>query len=276
VKTLTDLTQAQLTTAYGVIAGIPVKITTFNCRSKAQSRLAALLAERNLTEADALLAAGIADDANGHEVAGEPAAEPLPAEPDAAQTAEAAPAPTDADEPVGTNDADQPTEANDDAPVAPTAAEAPPPADPTPEALVPVDAATILTSNKVINDTRDWLVRYLIDSAGLEPETAVLAALRAVDSLKLPEPTQQPQPVAPRQPRTGTKQDIVIEMLRRPEGATIEQMMEATGWLSHTCRGVMAGALKKRLGLNVTSERVRMVGPNKTGAPGSYSVYKIA
>jgi hypothetical protein len=32
--------------------------------------------------------------------------------------------------------------------------------------------------------------------------------------------------------------------------------MSATGWLSHTVRGAIAGALKKKLGLNVTSEKV--------------------
>ena len=45
-------------------------------------------------------------------------------------------------------------------------------------------------------------------------------------------------------------------MLKRPEGATIAQVVEATGWQPHTVRGALAGALKKRLGLEVTSEKV--------------------
>ncbi len=56
--------------------------------------------------------------------------------------------------------------------------------------------------------------------------------------------------------RTGTKQALVVEMLRRPEGATVDQIMEATGWQRHTVRGAFAGALKKKLGLAVTSEKV--------------------
>jgi len=56
--------------------------------------------------------------------------------------------------------------------------------------------------------------------------------------------------------RTGTKQAALIGMLRAPEGATIEEIMTATNWQSHTVRGAMAGALKKRLGLEVTSEKV--------------------
>ncbi len=57
---------------------------------------------------------------------------------------------------------------------------------------------------------------------------------------------------APRQ----TKQQIMIELLRRPEGATIEELTNATEWQSHTVRGAMSGALKKKLGLAVTSEKV--------------------
>ena len=45
-------------------------------------------------------------------------------------------------------------------------------------------------------------------------------------------------------------------MLRRKQGATIAQIVEATGWQPHTVRGAFAGALKKKLGLTVTSEKV--------------------
>lgn len=55
--------------------------------------------------------------------------------------------------------------------------------------------------------------------------------------------------------RAGTKQATLIAMLRRPEGATIEEIMAETQWLGHTVRGAMAGALKKKLGLEVSSEK---------------------
>lgn len=45
-------------------------------------------------------------------------------------------------------------------------------------------------------------------------------------------------------------------MLRAPDGATIEEITTATGWQAHTVRGAIAGALKKKLGLDVTSEKV--------------------
>ncbi|WGG59333.1 DUF3489 domain-containing protein [Brucella intermedia] len=59
-----------------------------------------------------------------------------------------------------------------------------------------------------------------------------------------------------RTPCEGTKQAALIAMLRMPNGATIDEIMAATGWQSHTVRGAMAGALKKKLGLEVSSEKV--------------------
>jgi len=76
-------------------------------------------------------------------------------------------------------------------------------------------------------------------------------------------------------PRAGTKQAKMIELLKRPEGATVEQIAEATGWQKHTIRGAISGALKKRLGLTVEATRTREVGPNKPGARGSSTVYRI-
>lgn len=56
--------------------------------------------------------------------------------------------------------------------------------------------------------------------------------------------------------REHSKQATVVEMLKRPEGTTIAQICEATGWQTHTVRGTFAGTLKKKLGLTITSEKV--------------------
>jgi hypothetical protein len=76
-------------------------------------------------------------------------------------------------------------------------------------------------------------------------------------------------------PHSGTKQALMIEMLKRLQGATVEQIAAATGWQHHTIRGAISGALKKKLGLTVEATRTREVGPNKTGAKGSSTVYRI-
>jgi hypothetical protein len=55
--------------------------------------------------------------------------------------------------------------------------------------------------------------------------------------------------------RPGTKQAQVIDLLRRPQGASIAELIKATGWQRHSVRGIIAGALKKKLGITVTAER---------------------
>ena len=56
-------------------------------------------------------------------------------------------------------------------------------------------------------------------------------------------------------PRAGSKQAQVIGLLQRPEGATIDEMAAAMGWQRHSVRGLISGALKKKLGLPVVSEK---------------------
>jgi hypothetical protein len=77
-----------------------------------------------------------------------------------------------------------------------------------------------------------------------------------VEHQKTKSQKQASKPVSTeRKSREGTKQALVIEMLRRPEGATIAEIVQATSWASHTTRGFMAGALKKKLGLAIDSEK---------------------
>jgi hypothetical protein len=66
--------------------------------------------------------------------------------------------------------------------------------------------------------------------------------------------------------RDNSKQAQVIAMLKRPEGATIASICEATDWQQHTVRGTFAGAFKKKLGLDITS----------TKEAGGERVYRIA
>lgn len=60
--------------------------------------------------------------------------------------------------------------------------------------------------------------------------------------------------------RTDSKQAQLMALLSRPSGASMEQLMETTGWQRHSIRGVVSGVLKKKLGLTVTS---KIVGENR-------------
>ena len=124
------------------------------------------------------------------------------------------------------------------------------------------------------HDDEDWPLTLVATAAGLEaigvePEGASQGATGAPgedaattdadgDEAAPGAPADADGAEAPKTPKTraGTKQAQMIEMLRAPEGATIAEIAEATGWQPHTVRGAIAGALKKRLGLNVVSEKV--------------------
>ena len=67
----------------------------------------------------------------------------------------------------------------------------------------------------------------------------------AIEMLPDPEPQSDAKRLS--------KQDAVIAMLRRPEGATVDEVASATGWQRHTVRGVFSGTLKKKLGLILAS-----------------------
>jgi hypothetical protein len=77
----------------------------------------------------------------------------------------------------------------------------------------------------------------------------------------LPEP--EPQSAA----KGPSKQDAVIAMLRRPEGATVDEVASATGWQRHTVRGVFSGTLKKKLGLTLASAKEERGRVYRIGAP---------
>ena len=69
----------------------------------------------------------------------------------------------------------------------------------------------------------------------------------AIEALPDPEPQSDA--------KRPSKQDEVIAMLRRPEGATVDEVASATGWRRHTVRGVFSGTLKKKLGLTLASAK---------------------
>jgi hypothetical protein len=55
--------------------------------------------------------------------------------------------------------------------------------------------------------------------------------------------------------RKASKTQVCLDHLRRPDGASIEELQAATGWQAHSVRGFMSGMVKKKLGLTLASEK---------------------
>jgi hypothetical protein len=132
----------------------------------------------------------------------------------------------------------------------------------------PAAAATASTSAEADSATNTSAHASKADGAAKRAKTKPAKGkgkAKASTSERTPKPT----------PRAGTKQALMIDLLKRPKGATVEQIAAATGWQRHTIRGAISGALKKKLGLTVEATRTREVGPNKTGARGGSTTYRI-
>jgi Protein of unknown function (DUF3489) len=57
-------------------------------------------------------------------------------------------------------------------------------------------------------------------------------------------------------PRQGSKTAKILALLKRPSGASLSQLQNATGWQAHSVRGFLSGAVKKKMGLRVHVDKL--------------------
>jgi hypothetical protein len=92
------------------------------------------------------------------------------------------------------------------------------------------------------------------EEAGAQPEPDTSASAQASAGLRRKRKGGKAK-AKPSRTRANSKQAQLIEMLKRPEGATIDEIAKKFDWQAHTVRGALAGALKERLGLKVQSDK---------------------
>ena len=120
-------------------------------------------------------------------------------------------------------------------------------------------------------DAPAWFVARSVHSRFvLQPEVASLEEASTALSTSFPlSPGDAVSPASKKKSqgtRSDSKQAKLIEMLKRSDGATIDEIVKKFEWQPHTVRGAIAGALKKKLGLDVQSEKIE----------GRGRVYRIA
>lgn len=79
---------------------------------------------------------------------------------------------------------------------------------------------------------------------------------KARQNPRAPAVAKPPKPAEAQREGRVTKHERLLTLLSQPEGASIEEMMQATKWQQHSVRGFLAGTVKKRLGFPLTSSKL--------------------
>ena len=111
-------------------------------------------------------------------------------------------------------------------------------------------AATAVTGKRKPNTKAPVALRR----ANVAPAKAK-SARKATPAKQAPKGRTKPKVAKLKVARGGSKTSKILDLLKRPGGATSKELMKATGWLPHSLRGFLSGTVRKKLGLTVTSAK---------------------
>jgi hypothetical protein len=114
-----------------------------------------------------------------------------------------------------------------------------------------ITAATTAVSQKRKPNTK---ARVASRRANVAPAKAK-SARKATPPKTAPKRRAKPEVAKPKAARGGSKTAKILNLLKRPGGATSKELMKATGWLPHSVRGFLSGTVGKKMGLTVTSAK---------------------
>jgi Protein of unknown function (DUF3489) len=120
--------------------------------------------------------------------------------------------------------------------------------------LIPEGTGTAAATVKGKKPKTHKKARVAPRRADLAP-TKTKSTRKATPAKKAPQGRTKPEVAKLKAARDGSKTAKILDLLKRPGGATSKELMKATGWLPHSVRGFLSGTVRKKMRLTVTSTK---------------------